>query len=157
VLADRVVDLLAVRGRGAIEGAEDADVVLAPEVAARLLAPLATLFSDRSPDEVTSMLELREGAVSSSEVTLYDDGRLPRGALGAPFDGEGVPTGERVLIEGGRLCGTILPWDRSSPAIGCRARAGWRDLPRVGASHFYLAPRSEVAPSSLVEDLVDGF
>jgi predicted Zn-dependent protease len=157
MLADRVVDLLAVRGRGAVDGGEDADVVLAPEVAARLLAPLAAVWSDRSLEEVAALLELRDGRVASSEVTIYDDGRHPRGALQAPFDGEGVPTGERVLIDGGRLCGTILPWERSGALLGCRARAGWRDLLRVGPSHFYLAPRAEVAPSSLVEDLADGF
>jgi predicted Zn-dependent protease len=61
------------------------------------------------------------------------------------------------LIEDGRLGATILPWERSGAPLGCRARAGWRDLPRVAPSHCFIAPRMEVAPASLVEDLADGF
>ena len=86
-----------------------------------------------------------------------DDGRLQRGPTPAPIDGEGVPTGARVLIDGGRLGETILPWDRSGRAIGSRARPGWRDLPRVALSHCYVMPRDEVAPAMLLSDLADGF
>jgi predicted Zn-dependent protease len=157
VLADRLVDLLSVRERGAADGADAADVVLAPEVAARLVAPLAAAFSARSVPEVAALLEQRDGRVASPLVTLIDDGRHPRGALAAPVDGEGVPTGERALIIEGQLCGTLEPWERSGAPLGCRVRPGWRDLPRVAPSHCFIAPRAEVAPGSLLEDLDDGF
>jgi predicted Zn-dependent protease len=156
-LADRLIDLLAVRGGGAVASTSSADVVLAPEVAARLLAPLASAFVDRSRDEVSALLGERAGRVGSADVTIVDDGRDPRGPLAAPVDGEGVPNGERVLVESGRVGTTILPWERAPAAIGCRARAGWRDLPRIAPSHLFLAPRADVAPSSLVEDLAEGF
>jgi predicted Zn-dependent protease len=156
-LVDRLVDLLAVRERGALDGAEGADIVLAPEVGARLLAPIAAAFCDRTPDQVATLLEVRDGRVASPAVALRDDGRHPRGALAAPVDGEGVPTGERALIEEGRLAGTILSWERSGAPLGCRVRAGWRDLPRVAPSHCFVVPQPEVAPSSLVEDLRQGF
>ncbi|HVR30808.1 MAG TPA: metallopeptidase TldD-related protein [Thermoanaerobaculia bacterium] len=156
-LADRLIDLLAVRGRGSVGSAAGGDMVLAPEVGARLLAPLAAAFVDRSREEVAALLGERDGRVGSAEVSVIDDGRHPRGALAAPFDGEGVPTGERVLVDGGRLGTTILPWQRAGTAIGCRARAGWRDLPRVAPSHVFVAPCEEVAPASLVEDLADGY
>ena len=158
-LADRVVDLLAVRGTGSLgEGAESADMVLAPEVGARLLAPIAAAFVDQPRETVAALLDLGDEAdAGSSEVTLVDDGRYPRGPIPVPIDGEGVPTGARVLVDRGRLGETVLPWERSGRAIGSRARPGWRDLPRVALSHCFVVPRDEVAPSSLVSELVDGF
>src|SRR6185436_16111569 len=90
------------------------------------------------------------------EITLIDDGRHPRGLLAAPVDGEGVPTGHRVLIEAGRLAETVLPWERSGAALGSRARAGWRDLPRVALTHCFVEPREEVEAASLIGDLADG-
>jgi PmbA protein len=98
-----------------------------------------------------------EAAAGSAEVTLIDDGRCQRGPAPAPIDGEGVPTGARVLVEGGRLGETVLPWDRSGRAIGSRARPGWRDLPRVALSHCFIVPRDEVAPGALLSELADGF
>ncbi|HEX2465206.1 MAG TPA: metallopeptidase TldD-related protein, partial [Thermoanaerobaculia bacterium] len=158
-LADRVVDLLAVRGPGSIgDGALSADMVLAPEVGARLLAPIAAAFVDQPRETVAALLDCGlEGAAGSTEVTLVDDGRFQRGPTPAPIDGEGVPTGARVLIDGGRLGETVLPWDRSGRAIGSRARPGWRDLPRVALSHCFVVPRDEVAPAALLSELADGF
>jgi PmbA protein len=158
-LADRLVDLLAVRGTGSLgEGAASADMVLAPEVGARLLAPLAAAFVDQPREAVAALLDLGDASdAGSSEVTLIDDGRYPGGPIPAPIDGEGSPTGARVLVDRGRLGETVLPWERSGRAIGSRARPGWRDLPRVALSHCFVAPRDEVAPSSLVSELVDGF
>lgn len=156
-LADRLVDLLTVREGGSLDAGGTADMVLAPEVGARLLAPIAQAFCGRTPEEVAGLLGQRDGRVASSAVTLLDDGRYPRGALAAPVDGEGVPTGSRALIDEGSLQATILPWERSGTALGCRFRAGWRDLPQVGLSHCFIAPREEVAPASLLEDLREGF
>jgi predicted Zn-dependent protease len=68
-----------------------------------------------------------------------------------------VPTGARLLIDGGRLADTVLPWERSGRALGSRARPGWRDLPRVALSHCFVMPRDEVAPASLVSELAQGF
>ena len=156
-LADRLIDLLAVRSGGEIGSTPGAEMVLAPEVGARLLAPIGAAFVDRTPGEVAALLAQRAGRVAAAEVSLIDDGRHPRGAVAAPVDGEGVPTGKRILIEDGRVADTILPWQRGGAAVGCRARAGWRDLPRVAASHLFVAPREDVSPASLIEDLPHGF
>jgi predicted Zn-dependent protease len=157
-LADRVVDLLAVRGPGSIGDGPRGDMVLAPEVGARLLAPIAAAFVDQPRETVAALLDLDAAtAAGSTEVTLVDDGRCARGPIPAPVDGEGVPTAARLLIEGGRLGDTVLPWERSGRAIGSRARPGWRDLPHVSLSHCFVMPRDEVAPASLLSELVDGF
>jgi len=156
-MADRLVDVLAVRARGSLGAPEGADVVLTPEVAARLLAPVAAAFVGRTRDQVADLLDARDGRVGAADVSLIDDGRHRGGPLSAPIDGEGVPTGTRVLVDSGRLESTILPWERSSMPIGCRVRPGWRDLPRVGTTQVYVAPRADTTPASLVEDLADGY
>jgi predicted Zn-dependent protease len=157
-LADRLVDLLAVRGPGSLGDGAPSDMVLAPEVGARLLAPIAAAFVDQSPETVAAMLDLDAATtVASTAVTLIDDGRCARGPMPAPVDGEGVPTGARLLLDAGRLGETILPWERSGRAIGSRARAGWRDLPKVALSHCFVMPRDEVAPASLLGEIEEGF
>ena len=53
-----MVDLLAVRGPGSIgDGGASADMVLAPEVGARLLAPIAAAFVDRPREAVAALLD----------------------------------------------------------------------------------------------------
>jgi predicted Zn-dependent protease len=157
-LADRVVDQLAVRAPGSIGGDAGGDMVVAPEVAARLLAPIASLFVNRPREAVAAALAVDEGgAVGPAAVTIVDDGRDARGLLPAPVDGEGLPNGARLLVDRGRLGETVLPWERSGVLLGSRHRAGWRDLPRVSLSQCFLAPNDAVSPGSLVEDLADGF
>jgi predicted Zn-dependent protease len=157
-VADRLADLVAVRGVGSIGGGGGADLVLAPEVGARLLAPIARAFVDRPRDALAEVLELRDGdRAGSAALTLIDDGRFAGGLLPAPVDAEGVPAGRRVLIDAGRLADTVLPWDRSGQAVGCRARPSWRDPPRASLSQCWLAPDGAVTPASLVADLADGF
>lgn len=45
--------------------------------------------------------------VASSAFTLHDRPRLPFGGASAPFDGEGVPTSDRCLVDRGRFSGHI--------------------------------------------------
>jgi PmbA protein len=157
-LADRVIDLLAARAPGSIGGDGSGDMVIAPEVAARLIAPLAGLFVDRPREAVASALGADDdGAVGSAAVTIVDDGRDPRGLVPAPVDGEGLPTATRMLVERGRLADTVLPWERSGVAVGSRVRAGWRDLPRVALSQSFVLPDDRVSPASLLEEIEDGF
>ena len=40
---------------------------------------------------------------------------------------------------------------------GTLRRPGWRDLPRPGVSHFYLAPRSRASVASLVSRVARGY
>ncbi|HEX2163483.1 MAG TPA: metallopeptidase TldD-related protein, partial [Thermoanaerobaculia bacterium] len=40
---------------------------------------------------------------------------------------------------------------------GCGRRASWRDLPRAGPTHLYLAPSPAVAVADLLADLARGY
>jgi PmbA protein len=79
--------------------------------------------------------------IGSERVTLVDDGRL-RGGLGtSPFDGEGTPTRETVVMEGGRLLTFVsdVYWGRR---LGIASTGNASGGGVVAPNNFYLAPGS---------------
>ncbi len=155
-LARRIVDRwLARRPGGPPPGA---DLVLAAPLAARLIQALAPLFSG---PEAGARLAASAGAarqLAGESWTLIDDGRLAAGALAAPADGEGLPTGPRVLLEAGRFVAPLVAWWEcdGEPPPGCARRASYRDLPRRAPTQLYLAPAPQVAPAELVASIAAG-
>ena len=47
-----------------------------------------------------------------SALVIVDDPHRPRGLRSKPFDGEGLPTARRNLVENGRLTGWLLDGGR---------------------------------------------
>jgi PmbA protein len=77
-------------------------VVLDPEAAAGLFGALAPLFSADAVLKKKSLLAGRTGeTIASTRVTLVDDGSIAGGFASSPVDGEGTPTRETILIDGG--------------------------------------------------------
>jgi PmbA protein len=79
-------------------------------------------------------------------LTLTDDGTIDRRSASSPFDGEGVPTKKRVLIENGVLKGFIYNTQVAKRAgvesTGNASRGGYSSLPGIGTHNLYLAPGS---------------
>jgi hypothetical protein len=72
----------------------------------------------------------RDGAqLFDSAITILDDPLRPRGLRSRPFDGEGLPTAPRALVEAGRLTGWLMD-SASARQLGAEptghARAGLR-------------------------------
>ena len=158
-LVARLGDVLSVRSEGRAVARDRCEVVLAPLVMIHLLAGLLPLFDADSGEELVAALGGPE-TLGSSEVDIVDDGRLDRGVLASEVDGEGVPTREVELIEGGRYRQPLLPWWRTRP--GCRSggasrRDSWRQEPRVGPTHLYLRPDGSVRAAQLVASLSRGY
>ncbi len=152
-LAQQLIDRLVVRVQGRVPAKDRCEMVLGPAVSAQLLASLLPLFVGPSASERCRGLVDRRGVLASSQLTIVDDGRLVGGLLASPVDGEGVPTGRRVLLQDGTAGPPLGDW-RDDPAglgLGSMQRPGWRDLPSVGPSHLYIEPPPE-APR--VADLV---
>ena len=126
---------------GAPPERDTGEFLLAPAVAARLLAGLLPLLVGPGPG---ARLIGARGRFGSERVTLIDNGRLAGGAFEAPVDGEGVPTREVVLVEEGLFRQPLLAWWQEGAAhgepSGCTRRPGWRDLPTPGPTHLYLKP-----------------
>jgi PmbA protein len=74
-------------------------------------------------------------------LTLIDDGTRPKGLSSKPFDGEGVPTQKRIIVERGVLKGfmynTIVAHRAGAQSTG-NAQRGYTSLPGIGAHSFYM-------------------
>ena len=82
--------------------------------------------------------------VASELVTIIDDGKMEGGILSAPFDGEGVPTSKKLLLEKGVLKqflhNTYTAAKANTQSTGNGTRGTYRSTPGVGTTNFYLAP-----------------
>ena len=160
LLARALADRLAVRARGVVAQSEAGEVVLAPTVAARLLAMLLPVLV--GPDAMGRAKPLLdgEGRLGSPLLSIVDDGRLAGGLLAAGVDGEGVPTRSLPLVEAGVLRQPLLAWWQArgsgTPSSGCSQRPGYRDPPRPGPSHLFVRPNDAVRPADLVAGLATG-
>src|SRR6185295_14368371 len=157
-LARRLADRLAVSASGAAPERDSGEFLLAPTVAAHLLAGLLPLLVGSGPG---SRLLGARGRFGSDRVTLIDNGRLAGGAFESPVDGEGVPTREVVLVEEGLFRQPLLAWWQEGAAAGepsgCTRRPGWRDLPSPGPTHLYLKPEQRTSVASLLGSVAQGY
>lgn len=157
-LARRLADRLAVSAAGAPPARDSGDVLLAPGVAARMVAGLLPLLVGPGPG---SRVIGARGRFASDRVTLIDNGRLAGGAFEAPVDGEGVPTREVVLVEDGVFRQPLLAWWQEGAAhgetSGCVRRSGWRDLPMPGPTHLYLKPEPKTPVAALLGAIPQGY
>jgi PmbA protein len=118
-------------------------VVLDPWMAMNLLAAIAPLFSADNVLKGRSLFAGKIGArVANERVTIVDDGRRPGGLRSAPFDGEGIPTTTRTLVERGVLRGylTNIKTGRKLGASsnGNARRGSYASPSRIGPSNFYV-------------------
>jgi PmbA protein len=81
--------------------------------------------------------------VASDLITVVDDGRLPGGLGSKPFDGEGLPTRRKTVIEAGRLETWLLD-TYSARKLGLastgNASRGVGSPPGVGSTNCWVEP-----------------
>ena len=135
-------------------------VLLRSDVAATLLSTFSGVFSADNAQRGLSRLKGREGeAIASGCVTLLDNPHLAGSAASAPFDGEGVATYEKAVIEDGRL-NTLLHNLKTAhkQGVGTTAngsRPGYAAPVGVAPSNFYFKP-TDVSFDGMLEKLGDG-
>ena len=132
-------------------------IVLDPFMGMSLLGALIPLFSADAVIKGKSLFAGRSGtAVASSEVTIVDDARTPGGLRTAPFDGEGVETTTRTLVDGGVLVGYLSSLKTSKKLgqapTGNARRGSYAAPSRIGAANFHLRPGA-TAPEAIVSGL----
>jgi PmbA protein len=118
-------------------------VVLDPWMSMDLLRAIGPLFSADNVLKGRSLFANKVGSrVASERVTIVDDARRPRGLRSAPFDGEGVATTTRTLVDKGVLQGylTSLKTARKLGVepTGNARRGGYGSPSRVGTSNLYI-------------------
>ena len=149
------VDLEAVAkaaAREALDGLDGAPVrsgkyrvLLRNDVAGTLLRTFAGIFSADNAQRGLSRLKGREGeAVAAECVTLMDDPHRAGSASSTPFDGEGVATRVKAVIENGRL-NTLLHNLKTAHKQGVQttanaSRGSYAASVGVAPSNFFFAP-----------------
>ena len=134
--------------------------VLFDAISARgLLAQAAGLVSGYAVYRHQSCWADRMGELVASElVTVVDDGRVPGGLGCKPFDGEGLPTRRKSVIEAGRLETWLLD-SYSARKLGLastgNASRGVGGPPGVGATNLWIEPGA-VTTDEIIADTKRG-
>lgn len=134
-------------------------VVFDPRVGGSLLGHLASAISGNAIARRTSFLLDRDLArIFDAEIEVIDDPLRPRALGSRPFDGEGLPSAPRKLVEAGALTGWLMDSAAARQLGGAptgHAVRGAGGSPGVGTSNLHLAagPRSV---SALIADIGEG-
>ncbi len=136
-----------------------APVVFDPDMAAGLIRSIAGAASGPSLYKGASFLIDRLGdEIAAPCVTVIDDA-LIRGGLGSkPFDGEGLPTNRKNLVDGGKLATYLLdcysarklklkPTGNASRGVG--------DAPSVSTTNLHLVPGA-YSPEQIIGSVKSG-
>jgi len=129
-------------------------VVLDPWMAMSLLGAISPLFSADNVLKGRSLFAGKIGErVANERVTIVDDARRKGGLRSAPFDGEGVATTTRILIERGVLRGYLVNLKTAgklnSAPTGNARRGSYASPSRIGPSNFYIEAGAD-DPAALV-------
>lgn len=118
-------------------------VVLDPWMSMSLLGAIAPLFSADNVLKGRSLLAGKVGQrVANERVTIVDDARRKGGLRSAPFDGEGIATTTRTLVEKGVLRGYLTNQKTArkmnTTSAGNARRGSYASPSRIGPSNFYV-------------------
>lgn len=104
------------------------------------------------------LLESLGEKLFDADIEIVDDPLSPRGLRSRPFDGEGLPTARRALIEGGVLTGWLMD-SASARQLGLEptghASRGGSGAPGAGISNVHMEPGS-ISPGDLMADVKRG-
>ena len=134
---------------------QKATVIFDPDAAFAILGGiLAAINGERVLQGASFLEKMMDQKIACELLTLIDDGIKPRGLGSKPFDGEGVPTQKRIIVDKGILKGfmynTIVAKRAGVKSTGNAARGGFTSLPGIGAHNFYMAA-GEVPPEEIIK------
>jgi len=134
-------------------------VLFDPRVGGSLIGALLGAMSGPAIARKTSFLLGREDeALFGPEIAIVDDPHRRRGLKSKPFDGEGVATQRRLLIDRGRLTGWLLN-SASARQLGLEttghAVRGIGGAPGAGATNVHMEPGT-LGPAALMADVKRG-
>ncbi len=135
-------------------------VIFDNRVSGSLLRAFAGAVSGPSIARGTSFLKDCMGQqVFATQVTIVDDPRRLRGLRSKPFDGEGVATGRRALINEGRLESWILDCASArqlSLATTGNASRGTSGPPAPSPTNLFMEP-GDISAQAMIKDIGRGF
>ncbi len=136
-----------------------APVIFDQEMAGSLMGNLCGAVSGHALYKGASFLIGQLGSkIAPETVTVYDDGRMPRGFGSRPFDGDGLPTRKTPVVKRGILKNYLLD-TYSGRKLGMastgNASRSVGESPSVGPTNFYLAPGGS-APEEIIRSVKRG-
>ncbi len=139
---------------------QEVPVIFDPETAASLMRNLSGAVSGDSLYKGASFLMGKLGSkIASDHVTVIDDGTIPAALGSKPFDGEGLATQKKGIVEKGVLQSYLLDTYSGRklglPSTGNAARSVGSS-PGVAPTNFYLAPGPH-DPEQIISSVQDGF
>jgi PmbA protein len=139
---------------------QKAAVIFDPDVARSILGGILAGVDGERVLQGASFLRDKAGQKIASElVTVIDDGTRPKSLGSRPFDGEGVPTQNRIIVEKGVLKGfmynTIVAKRAGVKSTGNASRRGFKSLPGIGAHNFYMEA-GEINPEDIIASTKKG-
>ncbi len=134
-------------------------VIFDPLVAASFLGSVAQALNGESVFRKLSFLADKLGQeLGPSTLTIVDDGLLPRGLGSKPFDGEGVPTAKKVVLETGVLKSYLYDSYTARKVKGRstgNASRSSASTPHISPLNFYI-PAGSHAPEEMIGSIADG-
>lgn len=122
---------------------QKATVIFDPDASRSILGGiLSAVNGERVLQGASFLMNSIDKKIASELITLTDDGARPKGMASRPFDGEGVPTQKRTIVEKGVLKGfmynTIVAHRAGVKSTGNASRSGFSGIPGIGPHNFYM-------------------
>ncbi len=134
-------------------------VVFDPRVGGSLVGHLLGAMSGAAIARRSSfLLDRLDDVLFDSAIIIADDPLRLRGLRSRPFDGEGLATAPRRLVENGKITGWLLDC-AAARQLGLaptgHAARGASGAPGISASNLHLAAGA-LSPAALMADIADG-
>ncbi|MDX8338458.1 TldD/PmbA family protein [Draconibacterium sp. IB214405] len=139
---------------------QKAPVIVHPDAAGSLIRGIiSALNGERVLQGASFLKDSMDKSFASPLLTIVDDGTRAKGMGSAPFDGEGVPTQKRVLVEKGVVKGFIYNTKVAKRAgvssTGNASRRGFDGLPGIGTHNIYVEP-GDKTPEEIIASTKNG-
>lgn len=135
-------------------------VIFDPVMAASFVGAIAGAANGDAVYKKASFLAAKLGQqIAPANISIIDDGLMPRGLATSPFDGEGVPTRKTSIVENGVLKAFLydaFTARKAKTQTTGNASRGYRSLPSIGTNNLYLEKGSR-APEEIIKEVPNGF
>jgi len=137
-----------------------APIVFAPEIARSLIGAIFDAANGESIYRGASFFTGKLGEqVAAESINVIDDGTIVGGHGSSPFDGEGLPTRRKVIVENGTLktylLNTYTARKLNMQSTGNAVR-GLSGNPGIGNGNLYLEA-GKLSPEEILREIKTGF